>query len=403
MKAVLRSATSIGTATAVGPALEEAGTSARVLTEVAAPRELSADGSHGGAAEARGLPAGVGLLGRLEGICAGRGLESLASRLDDMVSFVGLDLASFEAEFAALPRRDALVGLAGGHLLDLGGKRLRPMCLSLAARLGSGFDPRVLDLAVAVELVHSATLLHDDVVDLADTRRGEPAARSIYGNAASIFAGDWLLVEALRRVRRAGIPGLLDGLLDTIEEMIFAESIQLENRGRIDLGRDGYFNVVVGKTASVFRWAMTAGSRAGGLDDRAQTALAAFGEHLGITFQAVDDLLDFTGDAGRTGKRLFADLREGKMTLPLILALERADDLEPTVRRIVELPGEEEVPAELADRVVDALVATGANEDTLSIARDHSARAIANLRSVPDSRARRALETVAETIVDRDL
>ncbi|MEM9596913.1 MAG: polyprenyl synthetase family protein, partial [Acidobacteriota bacterium] len=117
----------------------------------------------------------------------------------------------------------------------------------------------------------------------------------------------------------------------------------------------------------------------------------------------VDDLLDFTGDAGRTGKRLFADLREGKMTLPLILALERADDLEPTVRRIVELPGEEEVPAELADRVVHALVATGANEDTLSIARDHSARAIANLRSVPDSRARRALETVAETIVDRDL
>ena len=347
-----------------------------------------------------GLPVGVDLLARLEGICADRGLGSLADRLGDMVAFVGQDLEAFEVEFATLPRDDRLVNRAASHLLDLGGKRLRPMCLALAAKVGSGVDQRVLDLGVAVELVHSATLLHDDVVDLSDVRRGASTARAVYGNAASIFAGDWLLIEALRRVNGTRMPGLLEELFSIIEEMIFAESLQLEARGRVSTDRELYFRVVEGKTASVFRWAMSAGARAGGLGEVERRALTEYGKNLGIAFQATDDLLDLTGDASHTGKALFTDLREGKMTFPLIVALERDAELEPVIAEILE---GETISDPVSARVVRSLRETRAVEECLALARRHSGRALAALAAVPENRASRALATIAETIVDRDL
>ncbi len=351
-----------------------------------------------------GLPAGVDLLARLEGICAGRGLARLADRLADLAAFVVGDLAQFEQEFARLPRETHLVGESASHLLDLGGKRLRPMCVTLASRVGGSCDRAALDLAVAAELVHHATLLHDDVVDLGDSRRGAPTARAIYGNAASIFAGDWLLIEALRRVERCRLPGVLVELFATIEEMIFAESLQLEWRGRATTDRDLYFRVVEGKTASLFRWAMRAGGLAGGLDEAQRQALGDYGAHLGVAFQAVDDLLDLTGDTSRTGKELFADLREGKMTYPVIVALERSPHLRPAIEEILATGCEEPVyDAGAVAAVVAALDDTGAMTDCLELARSRSADAVASLARLPDGRARRALATVAEAIVDRDL
>lgn len=347
-----------------------------------------------------GLPVGIDLLARLEGICAHRGLGRLADRLSDMVAFVGQDLEAFEGELASLPRSSRRVSRSAMHLVDLGGKRLRPMCLILAARMGSGFDERVLDLAVAIELVHSATLLHDDVVDLSDIRRGAPTARAVYGNAASIFAGDWLLIEALQRVHRSRLPECLEELFAIIEEMIFAESLQLETRGSISTDRDLYFQVVEGKTASVFRWAMSAGARVGGLGDSQRRALIDYGRHLGITFQATDDLLDLTGDTATTGKGLFTDLREGKMTFPLIVAVERDPGLRPVIEDIL---ADETVSDAAAATVVASLKATQAVEECLALARRHSAEALAALEPLPANRARHALATVAETIVDRDL
>lgn len=350
-----------------------------------------------------GLPSRVEILGHLESVCNDRGLTRLAIRLGELMDFVGTDLASFEAELACLPRHPHLVGRGATRLMDLGGKRLRPICVALASRLGSGFDARVLDLAVAVELVHNATLLHDDVVDLAETRRGAATTRAVFGNAASIFAGDWLLVEALRRVERAGVPGILVELFSTIEEMIFAESLQLESRGRIHTGRDVYFQVVEGKTAALFRWAMRAGGKAAGLGADECDALEELGLHLGTAFQATDDLLDLTGDGERTGKELFTDLREGKMTYPVIVALERDEALLPLVERILAAPYDEPVPEDVARRVVEILRATRAVEDCLAFARERSALAQEVLLRLPQGRANRSLATVAEVIVDRDL
>lgn len=367
-------------------------------------RERPGEGPRDGRPASPGLPGRVDLLGRLEGICAGRGLAKLAHRLAELMDFVGSDMAAFEAEFARLPRRpDLVVGRGATQLLELGGKRLRPMCVALGAHLGTGFDERTLDIAVAVELVHNATLLHDDVVDHSDTRRGQPTARAVYGNAASIFAGDWVLVEALRRVERCRLPGLMDELLDTLERMIFAESVQLENRGLISTARDVYFEVVEGKTASLFRWAMAAGGRAGGLDAAARARVAEFGAHLGVAFQAVDDLLDLTGDAERTGKSVFADLREGKMTYPVILALEREPAFRPLVEEILAPPYDAPLSEITAHRVLRILRETRAVEDCLELAREHSALAIASLSSFPSGPATRALATVAEALVDRDL
>ncbi len=305
-------------------------------------------------------------------------------------------MAAFEASTPSLRPDASAVERGARHLLDLGGKRLRPICVALAARLGTGVDERVLALSVAVELVHAATLLHDDVVDVGDTRRGAPAARMIFGNAVSIFAGDWLLIDALRRVRTSGVDGVLEGLLDVIEEMILAESLQLERRGRLDTTEQQWFEIVDGKTAALFRWAMVAGGRAGALDTESCDALERFGRHLGIAFQAIDDLLDLAGDPGATGKALFTDLREGKLTYPLIVGQRREPALTPLLTAVVK-----EGDADAIAEVTAILERTGSLDSCRSLALAHAELAKESLATLPSGRARDALATVADATVHR--
>ncbi len=328
-----------------------------------------------------------------------RGAPALGNRLVELDRWVRADLHAFEAELEAIPRGARLVHAAAHHLLDLRGKHLRPLCVALTSRFGAGFTVQARALAVAVELVHSATLLHDDVVDLAERRRGQPAACVVYGNAASIFAGDWLLVTALRRIASAGVDGLLDRMLAVIDEMIVAESVQLERRGKIAGAREDYFAIVEGKTAALFRWAMIAGARVAGLPPGAETTLERFGLHLGIAFQAVDDELDFSSN---TGKDPLADLREGKITFPLVVALER----EPSLRGRIEALLAVETPAidKLADElgaVASVVRATGALAETRGLAEQHVRRALSALEELPDCDAREALVTVALASLER--
>jgi len=275
------------------------------------------------------------VMARLADVCKVRGVGGKPSRLGELLGCVEDDMLVIDAGLEAIAdggSRDLPVEKSVRHLLRLKGKRLRPMCVALAARVGQGFTPAARDIAISAELVHAATLLHDDVVDLGDKRRGEPTARMLYGNAASIFGGDWLLVEALRRIDAAGTPGVLADVLEVLREMLSAESLQLACRGRFDPNVAVYMKIVEGKTASLFRWALASGGRAGGLPLPGCRALAAYGERLGVAFQVIDDLLDVTGDPDALGKSLFADLREGKTTYPLLLALERDPKLAPTVR-----------------------------------------------------------------------
>jgi geranylgeranyl pyrophosphate synthase len=194
------------------------------------------------------------------------------------------------------------------------------------------------ELAVACELVHAATLLHDDVIDQGQERRGAQTARVLFGNPASVLGGDHLLVDALRRVRLCGQDRLLGRLFEVIGEMIAAEAVQLERRGHFAPDRAVYDRVVHGKTAVLFGWAMEAGAEVGGDDPAIGQALARAGTALGLAFQLVDDALDLEGDAAVTGKDSLLDLREGKLTWPLIVACEQDPGLVEELRAVAFRP-----------------------------------------------------------------
>lgn len=342
------------------------------------------------------------VLRRLQSLCGENGLPTLERDLADLARFVGGDLAPVDAALRAVGG-ERLAHEGAAHLLSLGGKRLRPICVAIASKLGRGFDDRALAVAVAVELVHAATLLHDDVIDAADTRRGEPTARALWGNAVSIYAGDWLLVEALRRVASVGHPDLLTSLFNVIDEMIVAESIQLESRGKLDVDRARWFRVAEGKTAALFRFGMRAGARVAGLSDAEIVALERYGNHLGIAFQAVDDVLDFGGDPERTGKALFTDLREGKATYPLILAVQREPEAAALLREVAEAD-DAELATSLGRRhgeVLALLERTSALEDARSFAEAEADRAVEALEVFQRGPAVEALTTVARAAVAR--
>ncbi len=341
------------------------------------------------------------LIGQLSNIAHRNGLSDLADRLKHLWHWVEDELKDFEREMAELPVGESRIEKAAHHLLDMGGKHLRPLCLAVAAKSGSGFDARARQLAVAVELVHSATLLHDDVIDLGDSRRGHSTSRMIYGNAASIYAGDWLLVQALMRIQKAGVPDLMDSMLVIINDMVHAESLQLDNRGRINSSFEDYFQVVEGKTAALFRWALYAGAKVGAHSEDECVKLESYGRHLGIAFQAVDDLLDVDGDAQVTGKALFTDLREGKMTYPLLVALERDPSLQGAVLECAQKPPEQPLPASALESVLASLHNTGAIEACREFAARHSREAIATLSDLSCDETIEALTTIAQATTFR--
>jgi octaprenyl-diphosphate synthase len=319
----------------------------------------------------------------------------MTDRLADISRWLEQDLADVERAIATVGKNGATSAeKSARHLLDRGGKRLRPICVALASRMGSGFNDTARTFAIAVEMVHNATLLHDDVVDLGDVRRGAPAARMIYGNAASIFGGDWLLVEALTRVQSAGVPGVLDRVLAVIREMVIAEASQLERRGKPSATAREYFEIARGKTASLFRLAMFAGARAGGTSDEVCAALEEYGSHLGLAFQIVDDVLDFDGDGAELGKTLLTDLREGKMTYPLIIAAQKSPSVAPLLDEVCAAE-EAAIPPDLARRITGVVRETHATRIALDLATEMCAEATACLARLPAGRARDALAGVA--------
>ncbi len=339
----------------------------------------------------------------LRAVSARAGLTPLATRLAEIRLWLADDLRGLERDLEG-PRSDHedLARRAASHLLGRPGKRIRPLCVFLASRAGGrAVEPQVVrDLAVAAELVHAATLLHDDVIDQGMERRGAPTARVLYGNPASVLGGDHLLVEALRRVRGCESASLLGGLLDVIGEMIAAEALQLERRGAFEPDREVYDRVVDGKTAALFRWAMVAGGTVGGLSSAEVSALAAAGSALGFAFQLVDDALDLSGDPRVIGKDGLLDLREGKLTWPLIIACEREPALGAALAAVADTPERLDDPhfrAQLRTR----LLATGCVEATKARARGLADEARRKLGRLPAGPAREALAAVVAVAVER--
>jgi octaprenyl-diphosphate synthase len=329
--------------------------------------------------------------------------ERAASRLVELRSIFGDDLAYVERELESA----AADGLApatksAAHLLEAGGKRVRPMCVLLSAacfRNDAASESAPRDLAVVAELVHLATLLHDDVIDDADTRRGEIASRRVWGNAVSVLAGDLLLTHALERTARttAGLDRgeTMSELISTLRRLVDGEVIQLRGRVSVSVSESVYFAIVEGKTGSLFSWAARAGARMGGAQPAQIDALGAFGRDVGVAFQLVDDALDYEGDPARTGKKLLGDLREGKVTLPLLVTLAARPDLVRALDRARE--GDEAAAADLHAAVVAAHGADVAR----ARAHTYTRSALGALEKLPESRARDLLAALAGELTSR--
>jgi octaprenyl-diphosphate synthase len=294
---------------------------------------------------------------------------------------------------------EARLQAAARHLVSAGGKRIRPMVSLLACGANGGDMKAAIPYAVAAELTHSATLLHDDVIDDGPMRRGQPASRVLWGNSVSVLSGDWLLTRALEIVARApAARQALLPLLATMRRLVEGEVLQLTFRGTFAATEATYLQVVVGKTASLFGWAAAAGGWAAGAHGAIPEALSVFGEGIGIAFQLVDDALDYAADPGLLGKQLGTDLIEGKATLPLLRALEAQPALRGRLSLLME--GKADGVA-VAGEVLEAVQRSGGVEAARALARQHTARAMAALDRLPDGLHRRALAEAARSLTER--
>jgi octaprenyl-diphosphate synthase len=322
--------------------------------------------------------------------------ERAASRLVELKALFGQDLAYVEGELAkasadgTAPATDAAM-----HLLSAGGKRIRPLCVLLSAACFGRISAGTRELATVAELVHLATLLHDDVVDDADLRRGAVAARRIWGNAVSVLAGDLLLTHALERTAYVAPGATMTELLVTLRRLVDGEVVQLRGRAGAASSEESYFTIVEGKTASLFAWAARAGARSSGATNRDVAMLGEVGRHVGIAFQLVDDALDYAGDAKVTGKDLLADLREGKITLPLLLAIEERPRLAAIVDRA--RAGDDTAAADILAAVRDVR----GSERARARAAAHTRNALDALASLPPSPARDLFATLATELTTR--
>lgn len=235
---------------------------------------------------------------------------------DDMQAVNQLILSKASSDVQMIPD-------VAGHIISSGGKRLRPM-LTLAGARMFGYDgERHIKLAAAVEFMHTATLLHDDVVDESSLRRGRPTARMIWGNLASVLVGDFLLGQAFKMMVEAGSLGCLDILSNTAAVMAEGEVMQLAAAKNMQTSEKDYLAVIHAKTAALFSSAAEVGPILAGTDKKTRTALACYGASLGFAFQLVDDALDYGGSADSLGKNTGDDFREGKITMPVILSFAR--------------------------------------------------------------------------------
>lgn len=287
------------------------------------------------------------------------------------------------------------------YLLGGGGKRLRPALLLLCNGYAAGKRSHgAIRLAAVVELLHSATLIHDDVIDSADTRRGRPSANSRWGNHRSVLTGDWLYMQSFQMALEERNFRILDVLIDLTQKMVEGELLQFEKIGRIDITEEDALQLANYKTACLFSGCARLGAVLGGLEGEEEEALADYGKYAGLAFQLVDDLLDFTASAQQLGKPVLSDLKEGKVTLPLIYAMENGHrEARELVARVLE---EKEFDSIKPEKIVSLVHDSGALDRARNLAHEYARRAKACLNGHTDSEYGRALATLPDFILERE-
>lgn len=290
-----------------------------------------------------------------------------------------------------------LVENIGQYLIDAGGKRLRPLVVLLSARACGYSGKNHVPMAAVIEFIHTATLLHDDVVDTSDLRRGRKTANARWGNAPSVLVGDFLYSRAFQMLVAMNNMDILALIADTTNTIAEGEVQQLINAGNDRIGEADYFEVIDKKTARLFRAAAHSGAILAGADGSTCASLSLYGHHLGMAFQLVDDALDFSGDSGELGKNIGDDLAEGKPTLPLIQVMNRgSEEQRKLIRDAIRGGGREHL-----EEVKKALLATGAIDYTMAVARQHVDAAVDAIASLPASAEKATMLELAEFACSR--
>ncbi|MEJ2156948.1 MAG: polyprenyl synthetase family protein [Desulfobacteraceae bacterium] len=319
-----------------------------------------------------------------------------------ILTAVAPDLRAIEAALADnLHPHFKLVGEVAGHILFAGGKRLRPLLMVLAARLCGYKGEHTSKYAVIFEYLHAATLLHDDVVDGGELRRGSPAAHHAWDPPTAVLTGDFLLARALSLAADTGLSEVIRTIAAITEQMSQGEIEQLNRKGDVTLDEAAYREVIRCKTAVLFQGACRTGALISASPNEQVQALSDYGYHLGMAFQMADDLLDYTVDSEILGKRVGADLREGKLTLPVIRAMGRAGDEER--QWIMKLFAARTFTPDQFDRLIALLRDHGGIEYTRQCAVEHIRKAKSVLEILPESAEREVLFDVSDYALVRSV
>ncbi len=325
--------------------------------------------------------------------------QSLTAR--EILDLVSEDLERVEREISLESVASVEVVTAiSRYLQDGGGKRLRPILLLLSSRVAGPANDAAIRLAAVMEMIHAATLVHDDVIDTARTRRGRPSSNAIWGNHTCVLAGDWLYMQAFQMALRERSFAVLDTLIALTQMMVEGELLQLERLGRIDISEADCMELIDRKTASLFQACARIGAVVGGAGEDVETRLGEFAWNLGMAFQLVDDVLDFTSREQVLGKPVGNDLREGKVTLPLIYALADATAEErESIATVLDDGGYDRV--RFAD-VLSFIERRGGVDRARDRAQAFTSKARAIISAFPESPAQRALCAITDLVTARD-
>ncbi len=325
-----------------------------------------------------------------------------SSAFEDLHRLVAADLAAVDQTIIdRMASPVPLIPQLAGYLVSSGGKRLRPMLTLAAAQLCAAEGDRQVRLAACVEFIHTATLLHDDVVDESDLRRGKASANAVWGNQASVLVGDFLLSRAFQLMVADGSLRILEILSHASAVIAEGEVLQLTTANDTETDEAAYLQVIESKTARLFAAACQIGAVIPGRPMAEEKALEQFGLNLGIAFQLIDDVLDYSAKQEKLGKTVGDDFHEGKITLPVILAYRRGTDEERTFwRRVMEDLDQAEDGADLAHAQA-LMIRHGSLDDTVKRARHYGDRARDALAIFPESAVKTALSEIVEFCIER--
>ena len=326
-------------------------------------------------------------------------ISSVQQTQHSITSVIEQDMNAVDLVIRAKLQSDVpLVNQIGEYIISAGGKRIRPTLAVLVANAHGYQGTKHHDLAAIIEFIHTATLLHDDVVDESSMRRGRKTANAMFGNAASVLVGDFLYTRSFQMMVGLQDMRVMEILADATNIIAEGEVLQLLNMHDPDVTEERYLQVIRSKTAKLFEAATGLGALIAGANDTEIEAAAEYGRSLGTAFQLIDDVLDYSGNAGDIGKNVGDDLREGKMTLPLIYLMQNGT---PEQRELVRTSIENGDSSKF-DEILLAITNSGALEFTHQQALQASAKAVAALELLPDSRYKEALVQLAHFSADRN-